>query len=200
LLEGAWKVVSAIIDARLKAEIQFHGSLHGCRAKRGTATATIEAKLLIQNSCFQRKALYQICIDLAKVYDTLDRGITLEVLKVYRTGPRVLRLLEKFWNNQAVVARQGGYHSKAFKLERGVTQVDITSPTIFNIVVVCVIRAWELEISYGRSLTDDAVRSLVAAILYDDDGIIASYQPDLAQDSLEYLVELFQRMVLHTST
>jgi hypothetical protein len=41
----------------------------------------------------------------------------MEVLKVYGTGPRVLRLLEIFWYNQAVVARQGGYHSKAFKAE-----------------------------------------------------------------------------------
>jgi hypothetical protein len=41
---------------------------------------------------------------------------------------------------------------------------------------------------------DEAVRSMVAAILYADDGIIALYQPELAQDSLDYLVELFQSM------
>jgi hypothetical protein len=58
--------VSAIIDARLKVEIQFHDSLHGFRAERGMAMATIEAKLLIQNACAHRKALYQIFIDLAK--------------------------------------------------------------------------------------------------------------------------------------
>jgi hypothetical protein len=108
-------VVSDIIDARLKVEIQFHDSLHGFRSTRGAATATIEAKLLMQNACAQCKALYQIFIDLAKAYDTPDRGRTLEVLKGYGTGPRVLRLLENFWYNQAVVARQGGYHSKAFK-------------------------------------------------------------------------------------
>jgi hypothetical protein len=117
LLEVAWKVVSAIIDARLKAKIQFHDSLHGFRAERGKATATIEVKLLMQNACAQSKALYQIFIDLAKAYGTLDRGRTMEVLKCYGTGPRVLRLLENFWNNQAVVARQGGYHNKAFKAE-----------------------------------------------------------------------------------
>jgi hypothetical protein len=66
--------------------------------------------------------------------------------------------------------------------------------------VDCVIWAWELEISDGRSLTDEAVRSLVVAIFYDDDGFIASYQPELVQDSLDYLVELFQRMGLNTNT
>jgi hypothetical protein len=88
--------VSAIIDARRKANIQFHDSFHGIRAERGMATATIEVKLLMQNICAQRKVLYQIFIDLAKAYDTLDRGRTLEVLKGYGTGPRVLRLLENF--------------------------------------------------------------------------------------------------------
>jgi hypothetical protein len=200
LLEVAWKVVSVIIDARLKDEIQFHDLLHGFKAERGTVAATIEAKLLMQNTCAQRKALYQIFIDLAKAYGTLDRGRNLEVLKGYGTGPRVLRLLEKFWNNQAVVARQGGYHSKGFKAERGVAQGDIPTPAIFNIVVDCVIRAWELEISDGRSLTDEAFRSLVAAILYVDDGLIASYQLELAQDGLDYMVELFQRMGLNTNT
>jgi hypothetical protein len=67
-------------------------------------------------------------------------------------------------------------------------------------VVDCVIWAWELEISNGRSLTDETFRSLVAEIFYDDDGLIASYQPELAQDSLDYLVELFQRMGLNTNT
>jgi hypothetical protein len=64
--------VPAIIDARLKAKIQFHDSLHGSRAERVMATATIEAKLLMQNACSQRKAIYNIFIDLAKAYDTLD--------------------------------------------------------------------------------------------------------------------------------
>jgi hypothetical protein len=161
------------------------------------ATATIEAKLLMQNVFARRKALCQIFIDLAKAYDTLDRRRNLEVLG---TGPRVLCLLENFWNNQAVVARQGGYHSKAFKDERGVDQGYIPSPMIFNFVVDCVIRAWELEISDGRSVTDEAFCSLVASICYADDGLIASYQSELAQDSLDYMVDLFQRMGLNTNT
>jgi hypothetical protein len=184
VLEVAWKVVPTIIDARLKVEIHFHDSLHGFIAERGMVTSMIEVKLLMHNACDQSKALYPSFIYLAKAYITLDQGRTLEVLKGYGTGPRVLRLLDNFWDNKAVVARQSGYHSKAFKAERGVTQGDIPSPTIFNIVVDCIIRAWELEISDGRSLTDEAVHSLVAAIFYADNSIIASYQPELAQFGL----------------
>ena len=46
LIEALWKVIEKIIDRRLSDSIQFHDVLHGFRAKRGTGTAIIEAKLL----------------------------------------------------------------------------------------------------------------------------------------------------------
>ena len=42
-----------------------------------------------------------------------------------------------------MVARAGGYHGEAFKGERGVTQGDPLSPTIFNVVVDAAVRHWE---------------------------------------------------------
>ena len=47
LLEPIWKVLERIMDLRLDA-IELHDTLHGCRAKRGTATTVIKAKLAQQ--------------------------------------------------------------------------------------------------------------------------------------------------------
>ena len=41
-----------------------------------------------------------------------------------------------------MVARAGSYYGKGFKGERGVTQGDLLSPTIFNVVVDAVVRHW----------------------------------------------------------
>ena len=41
-----------------------------------------------------------------------------------------------------MVARAGGYYGAAFKGDRGVTQGDTLSPTIFNVVVDVVMRHW----------------------------------------------------------
>jgi hypothetical protein len=49
LLEPIWKCIERVIDHRLNA-IGLHDSLHGCRDKRGTGTAIIEAKLAQQLS------------------------------------------------------------------------------------------------------------------------------------------------------
>jgi hypothetical protein len=51
LLEICWKVISKIMDFRMKQGIDFDDSIHGFRAERGTSTANIEAKLQMQLSC-----------------------------------------------------------------------------------------------------------------------------------------------------
>jgi pantothenate kinase-related protein Tda10 len=73
LQEIVWKLVSSIIDRRLKDKIEFRDALHGFRASRGSGTSTIEAKLRMQLSQKEEKTLYMIFIDLKKAYDTLDR-------------------------------------------------------------------------------------------------------------------------------
>ena len=42
-----------------------------------------------------------------------------------------------------MVARAGGYYGANFHRERGVTQGDLISPTIFNVVVDAVVCHWE---------------------------------------------------------
>ena len=54
------------------------------------------------------------------------------------------------------------------------TQGDIISPTIFNIVVDAVLYAWEKEINDNNT----------TSIFYADDGQLASYQPDNLQKVL----------------
>jgi hypothetical protein len=86
LLEICWKVISKIMDLRMKQGNDCDDSIHGFRAERGTSTANIEAKMQMQLSCVRRQTLYQVFIDLAKAYDTLDRGRTLEILEGYGVG------------------------------------------------------------------------------------------------------------------
>ncbi len=72
LLDPFWKVAKKIMVARL-ASIQFHDSLHDELSKRGTGTATIEAKLHQGSAWRNQCPLYQIYIDLKKSYNVIDR-------------------------------------------------------------------------------------------------------------------------------
>ena len=141
-----WKVVAAILNLRLTASITFHDLLHGFRAGCGTSTATLEAKLLQKLVALREEVLYVIFLDLHKEYDALERYRCLEILERYGVGPRSRRLLQSYWRRLTMVARAGGYYGKALKWERGVTQGNPLSPTIFNVVVDAVVRHWVTSI------------------------------------------------------
>jgi retron-type reverse transcriptase len=176
LLEVLSKLLTSIIDGRLKAAIAFHDALHGFWPRRGTTTAIIEAKLFQQLALIQQVPIFEIFIDLKKAYDTLDRERTLEILEHYGVGALTLQLLRQFWDRQLVVAKQGGHFGMAFPATRGVMQGDIVSPTIFNIVVDAIVRHWlnlvlddGSEVNgFGRTVREQLV------LFYADDGLLAA--------------------------
>ena len=83
-----------------------------------------------------------IFLDLTKAYDALDRSRCMEILEGYGVGPNPRRLLINYWRRLTMVARAGGYYGTAFGGERVVTQGDLLSPTISNMVVDAVVRHW----------------------------------------------------------
>jgi hypothetical protein len=83
------------------------------------------------------------------------------------------------------------------------TQGDIPSPTIFNIVCDAIIRAWKVGVTDGHITSSGGVGATqeeIAAMLYADDGLLASNQPDILQDRTDYLVDLFERVGLNANT
>ena len=63
----------------------------------------------------------------------------LGILEGHGVGPRSLRLLRLYWSRLRMVVRAVGYYGAPFCGERGVTQGDPLSPTIFNVVVDAVV-------------------------------------------------------------
>ena len=59
LLEVVWKLLERVMDARF-SEIGLHDYLHGFRAKRGTGTGIMEAKLIQQVAFREQVPLYGI--------------------------------------------------------------------------------------------------------------------------------------------
>ena len=131
--------VAEILHCQLTASITYHNVLHGFRVGRGTGTATLEAKLLQQLAALREEVLYMIFLDLYKAYDALDRSRCMDIMEGYGVGPRSRRILKTYWEKMAMVARAGGYYGDAFKGAWGVTQGNLLSPTIFNVVVDAVV-------------------------------------------------------------
>jgi Reverse transcriptase (RNA-dependent DNA polymerase)/Endonuclease/Exonuclease/phosphatase family len=187
LLEVVWKLISAIIDTRLKKGIEFQPEIHGFRPGYGTGTAILSNKLSLQKACVSGESLKQVYLDLSKAYDTLNRDTTMAILKSYGVGERIGLLLNNFWKHHHVIPRASGYYGRCFRSFRGVTQGDIVSPMIFNIVVDCLIQKWKAE---------DTGVDKVSAIFYADDGVLSSYDAVQLQLALDWFTHQFHLLGL----
>ena len=92
--------------------------------------------------------------------------------------------------------RAGGYYGEAFKGNRGVTEGDLLSPTIFNIVADAVVRHWvvvmmEVAEEQGERVQESRHQN---ALFCADDGMVALLDPRWIQDSCSTLVSLFDSL------
>ena len=139
LVEVIWKAIVVILNRHFIAAITYHDFLHRFWEGRGTVTAPLDLKLLHQVAALRNAVLHAISLDLQKAYDALDRSRCLGILEGCVMEPRALCLLRQYWARPRMVARAEGYYIAPFDGERGVTQGESLSPTIFNVVVDAVV-------------------------------------------------------------
>ena len=133
--------------------------------------------------------------------DALDRSRCLEILEGYGVGPNARRLLKTYWRRLTMVASAGGYYGTTFKGERGVTQGDQLSPTIFNVVMDAFIRHWVnglVEEAEAKGETGREGRHQ-SAVFYADDGMVVSSESAWLQGAFNALVAIFDRVGLLTN-
>jgi hypothetical protein len=107
LLEPIWKVIKRVMDKPLEA-IALHDSLHGCRNRRGTGAAVIEAKLAQQLAHIEQTPFYGVFINLKKAFDAMDQERCLLILEGHGAGLNMRRLIHHFWDEATNVCRASG--------------------------------------------------------------------------------------------
>ena len=135
MVDTIGKVCTSILNSGLQRFIVINDVLQGFRQGRGTGTAITEAKLEEQLAGIFHVPFFQVFINVRKFYDSLDRGICMEILRGYGLGPRLQRLLHRYLYEHRVVPKSGKYYGRPFSTGRGVTQGDPISLTLFNIIV-----------------------------------------------------------------
>ena len=199
LLDPCWKVVEKIM-VRRTSTIDFHPCLQGGMPKRGTGMVTIEAKLAQQLAWVEQEPSYQIFVDLCKAYDHLNRAKCLEITTGYGVGSKLLRLQEKFWDQEEMVCRAGGSFGKPFATFRGITQGGPLSSIMFNVSVDAVIREW-----LHRTINEEAASWVFSevcreiVVCFVDDGLVGSRDPVWLQSAMDVLVTHFEGIGLWTN-
>lgn len=102
--------------------------------------------------------------------------------------PKIICLLQTFWNCHTVVPRASAYYGRAFWATRGVTQGDIVSPMIFGIVLDCILKTWRRE--------NPEMADIIQTIFYADDRLLKSLDEVSLQVALNELMSNFKRVGL----
>ena len=98
-----------------------------------------------------------------------------------------------------MVPKAGKFFGQPFWMEKGVTQGETVSPTIFNIMVDTVVRAVLLEVcipqeahhGFGWAAGEHSI------FFYADDGRIAGRNQIWVQTTLTDMVSMFERVGIH---
>ena len=125
----------------------------------------------------------------------------MEKLREYGMGPRLQRLLQRYWDGQRVVTKAWNYYGLPFITGVELTQGDPVSIKLFNIIADAVVRAILQEIcgpqeaqhGFGWSAGEHNI------YVYADDGQIAGRDPIRVQTALMKMGGMFERVGLHTN-
>ena len=109
-------------------------------------------------------------------YYALDRERYLDILTGYVVVPRNVRLLWRYWDHLIMVANAGGCYGNPLEGYQGVTQGDLLSPMLFNVVIKALICHWitvVVEGEVGPGGFGRAVQSMVK-FFYVDNSLLTS--------------------------
>ena len=93
LVKVVWKVCVTVVNCQIKGSMNLHHALDGFKARRGTRTATLEEKLAQQLAGITHKPLFQMFLDVRKEYDSLNRGLCMEIMRGYGMVQNTARII-----------------------------------------------------------------------------------------------------------
>ena len=168
-------------DEGYRAESQF-----GFRNGMGTMEAVFLMRHVIEKAGSSSKPLCAAFVDFKKAYDTVDRTLLWKSLeKLGMHGP-ILDVLQQMYSSVHMCVKVDGKIGASFASEVGVKQGDPLSPLLFGLYI-------DRFVTFLRSRVPDGDvkcgRDILQAILYADDLVLLSYDPQILQQYLQVLAE-----------
>ena len=142
LISHASKVMLKILQARLQEYVN-HEILDvqaGFRKGRGTRNQTANIHWIIEKAREFQKTIYFYFIDYAKVFDCVDHNKLWKILKEMGIPDHLTCLLRNLYAGQEAKVRTRHGTTDWFQIGKGIRQVCILSPCLFNLHVEYIMR------------------------------------------------------------
>jgi len=135
LLSIPGKIFLRVLMSRMKekVDLKLRESQYGFRPGRGTVDAIFIVRQIIEKAREKNIPIHFHFIDFKAAFDTIWRKALWKMLRQIGVNTRIVNILEYMYNATECTVRIDGNLTEWFKVEVGVRQGCILSPTLFNI-------------------------------------------------------------------
>uniref|UniRef100_A0A1W7RAL1 Endonuclease-reverse transcriptase n=1 Tax=Hadrurus spadix TaxID=141984 RepID=A0A1W7RAL1_9SCOR len=190
LISHTSKILLHIILQRISNQIQENVSEDqlGFRPQRGTREAIFQMHTIIEHTYRDDRSLYLCFIDFEKAFDRIDHNLLNNILDAIGINSYDLHLIRTLYKEQEAAFRVDGELTDWFKVQRGVRQGCLLSPSLFNI--------------YSEKLINEALEGIEGIsiggknrnnIRYADDTVILTRKRKEMKTALENLNKLGEK-------
>lgn len=129
------KVLDSVLESILQKYLQLHDAQFGFRPGLSTESAILGLKHTVQYYTSRRTPVYACFLDLSKAFDLVSYDVLWRKLGDRGVPKDVLTILQYWYRNQSNVVKWSNAVSESFRLECGVRQGGVSSPSLFSLYV-----------------------------------------------------------------
>ena len=129
------KIILGVILNRNKSTIRekLWNEQFGYKPGKGTRNATLCLRAIIEKCIEKQKDLYICFIDYVKAFDCVKHDKLLEFWERLDIGGKYIRLMRSLYYGQKAAIRINGELGEWVDIQKGIRQVCILSPDLFNL-------------------------------------------------------------------
>lgn len=124
-----------LLNRHLNKHTKLHDNQFGFRPKLSTESAIVCLKHAVKYYTKRNTPVYACFLDLSKAFDLVSYHILWEKLKKIKLPLELIQIFRYWYGNQVNHVRWGDMISEGYRLECGVRQGGLSSPTLFNLYV-----------------------------------------------------------------
>lgn len=127
------KVFDAMLNTQLNKYVTLHDNQFGFRPRLSTESAILCLKHTVKYYTDRKTPVYACFLDLSKAFDLVSYDLLWNKMKSMEIPIEVIRMFQYWYAHQSNSVRWAGAMSDPYRLECGVRQGGLTSPTLFNL-------------------------------------------------------------------
>ncbi|CAK1594090.1 unnamed protein product [Parnassius mnemosyne] len=129
------KVFDGLLNTQLNKHVTLHDNQFGFRPRLSTESAILCLKQTVKYYTDRRTPVYACFLDLSKAFDLVTYNLLWDRLQSIGLPQELISMFRYWYANQANSVRWAGVMSDPYRLECGVRQGGLTSPTLFNLYI-----------------------------------------------------------------